>query len=92
MLSKIWVKRAKPARAEGTRELQTLASGAHLAPGDAGWPLLQIVPAPKSAEEGEAVRGYLRQLRECVQLIEPAHQPQIPLGERSGRVVNARSA
>ena len=60
------LKRAKPARAEGTRELQTLASGAHLAPGDAGWPLLQIVPAPKSAEEGEAVRGYLRQLRECV--------------------------
>jgi actin related protein 2/3 complex subunit 3 len=60
------LKRAKPARAEGARELQTLASGNHLAPGDAGWPLAQIVPAPKGAEEGEALRGYLRQLRECV--------------------------
>jgi actin related protein 2/3 complex subunit 3 len=60
------LKRAKATRAEGARELATLASGAHLAPGDAGWPLSQIVAAPKNGEEGEAVRGYLRQLRECV--------------------------
>ena len=57
---------AKPTRAEGARELQALASGAHLAPGDAGWPLAQIIPAAKSAEEREAAHGYLRQLRECV--------------------------
>ena len=57
---------ARAAKADGARELAALASGSHLAPGDAGWPLAQVMPAPKSPAELEALKGYLRQLRECV--------------------------
>jgi actin related protein 2/3 complex subunit 3 len=56
----------KASKAEGARELAALAAGAHLAPGDAAWPLTQVIPAPKAAGDLEALRGYLRQLRECV--------------------------
>jgi actin related protein 2/3 complex subunit 3 len=57
---------ARAGKAEGARELAALAAGAHLAPGDAAWPLAQVIPAPKSAADLEALKGYLRQLRECV--------------------------
>ena len=60
------LKRAKPAKADGQRELATLASGNHLAPGDAAWPLGQVIPAPKSAEDLENLKAYLKQLRDCV--------------------------
>lgn len=56
----------KAAKAEGARELQTLASGNHVAPGDPAWPLAQFIPTPKTSADLETVKGYLRQLRECV--------------------------
>ena len=56
----------KAGKAEGARELQTLASGGHVSPGEPSWPLTQVIPAAKSSSELESVKGYLRQLRECV--------------------------
>lgn len=57
---------AKPTKAEGVRDLQTLASSTHVNPGDAGWPLTAVIAAPKNAAEQEAMKGYCRQLRETV--------------------------
>jgi hypothetical protein len=56
----------KASKGEGARELATLASGAHVAPGDAAWPLGQVIATPKSPADLEALKGYLRQLRDCV--------------------------
>lgn len=53
-------------RADAARELHTLASGPHVVPGDAGWPLGSLLPAPKTAVEADAVRAYFRQLRETL--------------------------
>lgn len=40
-----------PTRADGSKALLTLATGAHLVPGDAGWPLGTLVPQPKAAAD-----------------------------------------
>ena len=49
----------KLTKAEGARELSTLASSNHVIPGDAGWPLASIIPAPKnSVEQGEGWWGW----------------------------------
>jgi len=56
----------KAVKADGARELQTLASGNRGAPGVPAWPLTQFIPTPKTSADLEAVKGYLRQLRECV--------------------------
>jgi actin related protein 2/3 complex subunit 3 len=49
---------------DATRELSTLAQGGHYIPGDAGWPLGGLMPAPKAPAEAENLRNYFRQLRE----------------------------
>lgn len=53
-------------KADAAKELGSLAAGAHVAPGDAGWPLSGVIPPPRDAAELEAFRGYLRQLRDAV--------------------------
>lgn len=53
-------------KADAAKELGALAAGAHVAPGDAGWPLNGVIPPPRDAAELEAFRGYLRQLRDAV--------------------------
>ncbi len=53
-------------RADAARELGALAAGAHVSPGDAGWPIPSVISVGKTAAEAEAFRGYLRQIRETV--------------------------
>ena len=53
-------------KSEAARELIALAAGAHVAPGDAGWPLGGVIVAAKTPTEAEAFKGYLRQVRETV--------------------------
>ncbi len=54
----------KANKADALRELTTLAQGSHYIPGDGGWPLGQLMPAPKTSAEQEALRLYFRQIRE----------------------------
>jgi actin related protein 2/3 complex subunit 3 len=53
-------------RADAARDLGAYAAGAHVAPGEPGWPLAGVIAPPKSAAEGEAFKAYLRQIRETV--------------------------
>lgn len=56
----------KKSRADATRELTTLAAGPHYIPGDAGWPLGTLLPAPKTPQEADTVRAFFKQLREAL--------------------------
>lgn len=53
-------------KAEAARVLSALASGAHYAPGDAGWPLGTVIAAPRAGTETDQFRAYLKQLRETL--------------------------
>jgi hypothetical protein len=55
----------KANKADAARELTTLAQGGHYIPGDAGWPLGGVMPAPRTPADAEGLRGYFRQLREA---------------------------
>ena len=53
-------------RAQGAKEMTIMAKGAFVLPGENGWPLGTLFPAPKSKDEADLIRGYMKQAREEV--------------------------
>ena len=52
-------------KADGVKALAPLTS-IHVLPGDAGWPLGGFLRAPRGPPEAEAVRAYLKQVKEAL--------------------------
>ena len=53
-------------KAEALHILAPIAASAHHMPGEPGWPLGPLIAQPRSVAEGDALKGYLKQLREAL--------------------------